>query len=370
MPPKIRPNVLEMQPYSPGRPIAEVQRELGLDDVIKLASNENPLGPSPKAVEALRKAADQLHLYPDAAAFELRAAISSHFNVAADQVVIGNGSDELITLLGQALILGPEDEVLVGDPSFVRYDAVAHVAPCRLVKVPVDAEMALDLEAMATKIGPNTRMIFLANPNNPTGTIYRKAAFDRFLSQVPESTTVVLDEAYCDFAMEEADYPHGLEYVATHPNVVVLRTLSKAYGLAGIRAGFMVASPEIADALNRIRAPFAVNALAQVAGIAALQDPEFLARSLSHNKKALATLSQALEAQGARVFPSYANFVLADMGEPAKPIFEALLRKGVIVRSGHVLGLPNCLRVSVGTDAEMVRFVEALEAVMQEKVTA
>lgn len=370
MPPEIRPNVLQMHPYSPGRPIEEVQRELGLSDVIKLASNENPLGPSPKVVEAIREAAPRLSLYPDAACFELRATIARTFDVSADQVTVGNGSDELIGLLGQVLIQSHIDEILVADPSFVRYDAVANISPCQLVKVPVDGDLIIDLQAMAAAITPRTRMVFLANPNNPTGTIYRRVAFERFMSQVPSGVTVVLDEAYCDFAASEPDYPNGLDYLAQHDNVVVLRTLSKAYGLAGIRVGFMVASEIIVDAINRARGPFNVNSLGQVAAIAALNDADYLAQSLAHNAKALETLSKALTAHGARVYPSHANFVLADMGEPAKPLFEALLRKGVIVRSGHVLGLPNCLRISVGTDAEMVRFVEALEAVMKEKIAS
>ena len=360
--------MLQMQPYSPGRPIEEVQRELGLADVIKLASNENPLGPSPKVVEAISVAARRLSLYPDAACFELRTVIASTFGLNPDHVVVGNGSDELIGLLGQVLIQSPADEILAGDPSFVRYDAVACLAPCKLVKVPVDAELIIDLEAVAEATTPQTRIIFLANPNNPTGTIYRRAAFEKFLAQIPEHVAVVLDEAYCDFAAQEADYPNGLDYLAKHNNVVVLRTLSKAYGLAGIRVGFMVGSSELVDAINRARGPFNVNSLAQAAAITALQDHEYLQRSLAHNGKALKALSEALTAHGARVYASYANFVLADMGEPAKPIFEALMRKGVIVRSGHVLGLPNCLRVSVGTDEEVVRFVEALEAVMKEKV--
>lgn len=369
MPLRFRPNVLAMRPYSPGRPIEEVQRELGLDDVIKLASNENPLGPSPLAVAAIREAADKLHLYPDAATFELRQALGAHTGFPADQIVPGNGSDELLTLLGLILLGSEADEVVVGDPSFVRYDATAQLAPCKLIRVPLNSQMEMDLEAMAAAVNSNTRIIFLANPNNPTGTIFRKAAFETFLASIPDHVCVVMDEAYFEFAAHVPDYPNGLDFVHRYPNVVVLRTLSKAYGLAGVRVGYMVSSLEIADAVNRVRPPFDVNTLAQVGAVAGLKDEEYRRRSVEHNQKAIQRLSAALQQQGAKVFESYANFVLADMGEPAEPLFQALLRKGVIVRSGHVLGLPTCLRVSVGTDEEIERFVAALEAVMKEKAT-
>lgn len=358
--------MLGLRPYSPGRPIADVQRELGLRDVIKLASNENPLGPSPMAIEAMRDALSQVHLYPDAISSEARGAIASHLGVPENQVLVGNGSEELIALIGEIFIQNEPDEVIAGDPSFARYETAAAVAPCRFVPVPLDDDLCIDLEAVSQAITPHTKIIFLANPNNPTGTIYRKAAFEAFMAKVPDRVVVVLDEAYCEFAKEDPFYPNGLDYL--RPNVIVLRTFSKSHGLAGIRAGFMVAAPEIIDAIARVQAPFAVNNLAQVAIVAALQDDEHLERTIAVNSAGRAKMKQAMESHGFRVYESFANFILVDVREPAQPVFEALLREGVIVRGGHVLGLPTCLRVSIGTDTEVDRFVEAFRAVMEAKV--
>ena len=360
--------MLGLRPYSPGRPIADVQRELGLTDVIKLASNENPLGPSPKAIEAMRNALSDIHLYPDAMSSEARAALSVHHGLPEDCILVGNGSEELIALIGQIFIQGELDEVIAGDPSFARYETAAAVAPCRFVPVPLDDDLCIDLDAIAKAITSSTRLIFLANPNNPTGTIYRNDAFDAFMAFLPDHVVLVLDEAYCEFAKHDPEYPDGLNYL--RPNVIVLRTFSKSHGLAGIRAGYMVAEPPIIDAIARVQAPFAVNNLAQVAIVAALQDDEHLAATIAINDQGRNKMAQALESHGFRVYESFANFILVDVREPAQPVFEALLRQGVIVRGGHVLGLPTCLRVSIGTDAEVDRFVEALNVVMEAKVKA
>ena len=361
---RIRPNVLGMTPYSPGKPIDEVKRELGLDRVIKLASNENPLGPSPKAVEAVREAAARMHVYPDGAAYALKSKLSDKFGVDATQVLVGNGSDELIHLLGLVL-LEEGDEMMMGDPSFSRYDAAAHLAPARLVKVPLDGDYRHDLPAMARAVTAQTRLVWIANPNNPTGTVVRKAEFDRFLADVPDDVVVVLDEAYHEFAAGLDDLPNSLDYVrAGTPNVVGLRTFSKAYGLAGIRVGYGFAPPAVADAIERAREPFDVNSLAQVAAVAALDDDEHLRNTVETNRRGLDTLNAAFREVGARPLESFANFVYADLGRPARPVFDALLRRGVITRSGDVLGNPTCLRVSVGTDEEMAIFVDELRAVM------
>ncbi|HWD39019.1 MAG TPA: histidinol-phosphate transaminase [Fimbriimonas sp.] len=360
----IRPNVLQMTPYLTGKPIEEVKRELGLDRVIKLASNENPIGPSPKAVEAVRKAAERMHIYPDGAAFELKEKISSKFGVPRNQILVGNGSDELIHLIGLLFLGKPTDEMIVGDPSFSRFDASAHLAPSKLVKVPLDSDFRHDLPAMARAITENTKLVFVANPNNPTGTIVYKNEVDAFVRDLPEHVTFVLDEAYYEFAVNEPRMPNSLDYLAQGKNIIGLRTLSKAYGLAGIRVGYGFAPAWVSDAIDRAREPFDVNSLAQAAAVAAFDDIEHLKQTVEHNTRGLATLTKAFEAVGARPIPSCANFVFADLGIEAKPVFEALLRHGVITRSGHALGDKNSLRVTVGTDEEMEIFAAALKEVL------
>ncbi len=354
-----------MQPYSPGKPIDEVKRELGLDRVVKLASNENPLGPSPKAVEAIREAALNLHLYPDGAAHALRAALSARFSVPTENLILGNGSDELIHLLGLILLDSPEDEVVLGNPTFVRYHAAAHLAPAKLIEVPLDADYRHDLVAMGKAVTDRTKLVFLANPNNPTGTVMWKAEVEAFLNDLPETATLILDEAYYEFAADEAEYPNSLDYVrAGRRSVVGLRTFSKAYGLAGIRIGYGFAPLEIVDAVERAREPFNTNSLAQAAAIAALDDEAHVRNTVALNRAGLARLDAALREVGGRIVPSYANFVLADLGRPARPVFEQLLKRGIIVRPGDVLGAPTCLRVSVGTEDEISAFIDALRAEM------
>ncbi|MER3495814.1 MAG: histidinol-phosphate transaminase [Armatimonadota bacterium] len=353
-----------MTPYLPGRPIADVQREFGLIEVVKLASNENPNGPSPKAIEAVTRAAQELHTYPDGAALALKAAISEKFKVAPDRIVVGNGSDELLHLLGLILLDGAKDEVVMGHPSFSRYDASAHLSAARLIKVPLDPEYRHDLPAMAAAVTPQTKIVFIANPNNPTGTTVSRAEVTGFLDAVPGNVTVVLDEAYFEFAATDPDFPSSLEFL-DRPNVVGLRTFSKTYGLAGIRVGYGFFPRPLADAMDRAREPFDVNALAQVAAIAALRDEEHLALTIKANAAGLMRLGEILREVGAVPIPSRANFVLADFGRPAHPIFEALLREGVIVRSGLPLGAPNCLRISVGTPAEIEKFGAALRRVLE-----
>ncbi|MFQ3588153.1 MAG: histidinol-phosphate transaminase [Fimbriimonadaceae bacterium] len=368
MPLPIRENVLAMTPYSPGKPIEEVKRELGLERVIKLASNENPLGPSPKAVAAVRAAADAIHLYPDGSAHDLRLAIGRKFGFPPEQILLGNGGDEILRMLGWVLIDSPEDEVLTADPSFIVYGDTAKIAPCRWVKVPVDAGYGIDLTAMAGRLGERTRIVFLANPNNPTGTVLKKSDFDAFLRDVPDTALVVLDEAYYEFAADLPDFPHAIDYVrAGVPNVVCLRTFSKAYGLAGVRCGYGFAPAELVDAVHRARQPFHVNSLAQAAAIAALEDDEHVARTVANNTRGLDRLAEIVREVGGTPIPGRANFLLADFGRPAGPLFRALLERGVIVRSGEPLGAPTCLRISVGTDEETELFGKAIrEALVAE----
>jgi histidinol-phosphate aminotransferase len=358
----IRENVLRMEPYSPGKPVSEVRRELGLDRVIKLASNENPLGPSPKAMAAVRDAAATMHIYPDGSAYELRCALAGKYDLPAGNLLLGNGSDELIHLLGR-VTLDEGDEMIVGDPSFSRYDASAHLSRSSIVKVPLDSEAAHDLPAMARAVTERTRLLYIANPNNPTGTIVRKKEVDRLFDEVPEHVLVILDEAYYEFAADVPDFPDSLDYLKKRRNVVGLRTLSKAYGLAGIRIGFGFAPEYVVDAVNRAREPFNVNSLAQAAAVAALDDLEHVRRTVENNRAGIQRISDALKSVGATAFDSYANYVYAEFDRPSKPIFDGLLRQGIITRTGAAFGRPNGLRVSIGTSGETDAFVSALKTV-------
>jgi histidinol-phosphate aminotransferase len=360
MPLPIRPNVRKMAAYSPGKPIAEVQRKFGLEEVVKLASNENPLGPSPLAMQAIREAAQSVHLYPDADASDLTAKLAERFGFPAERIVVGNGSDELIALLGHVLLSEESDEVLCGDPTFLCYDLAALLAGCRLVKVPLDDKGVHDLPAMASRLTERTRIVFLPNPCNPTGTIVDKSDLNAFLRDLPETALLVLDEAYFEFAQDVREVPDGREIALERDNVAALRTFSKAYGLAGVRCGYGFFSAELADALLRAKQPFNVNVLAQVAGLAALDDEDHLQRTLANNREGLERIAAALRRLGSEPFVSHANFVYADLKRPAGLLVQTLMEQGVIVRSGAPFGQPNAIRVTVGTPKELDRFEEAL----------
>lgn len=359
-----------MRPYTPGKPISEVKRELGLAEVIKLASNENPLGPSPKAIAAVEKAAREMHLYPDGAAFDLRQALSRHLGLPGHQIVLGNGSDELIHLLGLVLLGSEQDEIIVGDPSFVRYDAAAELAPAKLFKVPLNSAFTHDLSAMAARATENTKLIFVANPNNPTGTIVRKTEFDSFLKDLPRQAVVVLDEAYYEFASDVPGFPNALDYVQAGLPVVCLRTFSKAYGLAGIRVGYGFSSAEIIDGLERARAPFNVNSLAQAAAVAALADQDHVRRTVETNRAGMKRLVKCLESHGAGTCESFGNFVFADLDRPSADVFQGLLQRGIVIRGGEMFGTPNCVRITVGTDEEVTACCSALDEVLGAQVAA
>jgi histidinol-phosphate aminotransferase len=352
-----------MTPYPPGKPIEETQRELGLTDVIKLASNENPFGPSPAALEAVAAAAKDLHLYPDARGWALKQAIGEQTGADPGQILLGNGSDELLHYLGMVFLGSPEDEVIVGHPSFVRYGAVAEAADCKLVTVPLDTAWRHDLTAMAAAVTERTRLVFIADPNNPTGTTVARRALESFLSDLPETTVTVLDQAYAEFAADGPGYADGLTLLRAGHRVVSLRTLSKAHGLAGIRLGYGFADPEVVDAVDRVREPFNVNSLAQAAAIAALKDSAHVQETVRRTRDGLRRMTDAVEALGFRAIPSSANFLCFDLGVPSEPAFQALLEQGVIVRPGGPLGMPTFLRVSVGTESEVDRFLAAFTEV-------
>jgi histidinol-phosphate aminotransferase len=361
-PPEVAPNIARLVPYSPGKPIEEVERELGISDVVKLASNENALGPSPRAVAAMREAASRMSIYPDADSVLLREALGSFLGVPPASILLGNGSDDIIHLLG-VTFLQPGDEVIQAHPSFVRYEAAALLNGAKCHLVPLNSAWEHDLDAMAERVNPCTRLVFLCNPNNPTGAIVRKEPLERFLNALPERVIAVMDEAYYEYASPAPDYPQTIAYTQER-NVVVLRTFSKAYGLAGLRVGYGVMRPEIAGWLNRTREPFNVNYMAQIAAFAAIDDVEHVARSVAMNEEGKRAICAGLESLGLCCAPTYANFVWVDAGKPARALFDGLLRKGVIVRTGDPFGAPTHLRITIGTADQNERMLRALADVL------
>lgn len=362
------PGIRGLKPYQPGKPIAELEREYGVSDIVKLASNENPLGPAPRALTAIATAAVELARYPDANGFELKRALADRHAVGADCVTLGNGSNELLVLLAESF-LGPGLEAVYSRHAFAVY-ALAVQATGATHRVadalPADDTQRFghDLDAMAALVGPRTRMVFIANPNNPTGTWVDGAALERFVAGLPRHVIAVVDEAYFEY-VQAPGYPDATRWLDRFPNLVVTRTFSKAFGLAGLRIGYGISSAAIADILNRIRQPFNTNALAQVAALAALEDTAHLARSVELNATEMTRVATACRALGLGVHPSVGNFLLVDMGAPARPLFDAMLHEGVIVRPVANYGLPNHLRISIGLPAENDRLMVALERVTQ-----
>lgn len=361
MPDRPRPQsgLDRVRPYVPGKPIGEVKRELGLDDVIKLASNENPLGVSPEAVEAMREAVERVNLYPDAANYDLRTAIAERFDFALEQVAVGNGADDLILQLSMAY-LDQGDDVVTSRSSFPIYDVYTHVMRASLTKTPLASGYRIDLDAMADAISERTKLIYVCNPNNPTGTIVGSGDVERFLRRVPENAIVVFDEAYREM-VDASDFPDTAGYVREgRSNVIVLRTCSKVYGLAGIRLGYGFAHPDLVSTMMRIKMVFNVNVAAQAAGIAALGDEEFFRRSIDTNRAGREYLRAAFDRLGLESAESHTNFVLVKIGPNAEAVQRALLEAGIIVRPCGGYDLPEHLRVSIGTPEQNERLVGEL----------
>ncbi len=359
-----QPGVSRIQVYKPGRPIEEVQKQFGISEVIKLASNENPLGTSPKAVEAIRKAADQVHLYPDGKSAALSEALAQRFKVLPEQVAVGNGADGLIMELCMAY-LDEHSEVVVSRSSFPMYDVFSNVMRAQMVKTPLKG-YGLDLPAMARAITDRTRLVFVCNPNNPTGTVLPAADVDAFMKDVPEHVIVVFDEAYYEYAAAP-DFPDTIEYVRRGAgNVVVLRTFSKAYGLAGLRVGYGFGSAALLAPLRLVKEPFAVNLLAQAAGLAALDDDDFCARSVAVNEEGKAYLYREFERLGLFYVPTSTNFILTQLGPRMLWLVDRLMEHGVIVRPGDAYDLPEFARITVGTVEQNRRLIQALEKLLAE----
>jgi histidinol-phosphate aminotransferase len=354
---QVHPDIRSLSPYVPGKPIDELQRELGLTRVIKLASNENPLGPSPRALAALSGAQDMLHRYPDGGGYQLRQTIADRWKVGKEQVILGNGSDEILGLLARTF-LTPGDEAIMADHTFVIYKMEVTAVHGKPVVVPL-VDWAYDLESMVCAVTPRTRLLFLCNPNNPTGTMVSAEAVDRLMAKVPEDVIVVFDEAYFEY-VRNPQFPDAMAYVKQGRNAIVLRTFSKIYGLAGLRIGYGVSTPEIIDFLNRVRPPFNVNSLAQRAALAALGDDEHVAKSRAVNTAGMEQMEQGLRALGVIPIPSETNFLYFDAKRDGRLVFEALLRAGIIVR--HIDG--TMLRVTIGQPDENAAFLQAFRKVL------
>ena len=349
-------HIRSIDPYRPGQPVEEVERELKIH-AIKLASNENPLGPSPLAVEAARNFLDSLHRYPDGSGYYLRQKLSARLGVEMDKIVLGQGSCELIDLFAR-ILLDAGDEALTCAGSFPLYYSAVRATGADLVAVPL-REYTFDLDALAAAVSPRTRLIFLANPNNPTGTCFSADAFDAFLSRVPENVVVVLDEAYYEYVALK-NYSRSLDLVRAGKNLVVLRTFSKAYGLAGMRIGYGIGPEDLLAQLNKVRAPFNTTSIGQVAALAALDDARHLARSVEMNRAGLTQLGQGLALLGVTFVPSVANFVFVELGSGGEARADELLRLGVIVRPLAWMGFPQAIRITVGSREENEKFLQAL----------
>ena len=360
--PPANEGIAHIAPYQPGKPIDELKRELGLDDVVKLASNENPLGCSTHAKAAIVQAVEEIGRYPDGNGFALKQQISQQFNVAMNQITLGNGSNDILELVARTFVAAG-DEVIYSQHAFAVYALATQAVGAIGIEVPAK-NYGHDLNAMAQAVTAKTRVIFIANPNNPTGTWFEEDAFSQFMQQVPTQVLVVLDEAYVEYFPQNFN---SLKFLNQYPNLLISRTMSKAYGLASLRVGFGMASAEVTNLLNRVRQPFNVSSFALAAAVAALKDTDFIEQSRALNLQGMAQLEQGFSQLGLAWVPSRANFILVDVQRNGAQVFEALLKKGVIVRPvGGGYGMPHHIRVSIGLSGENSRFLQALTQVMQD----
>jgi histidinol-phosphate aminotransferase len=361
----VPPHVASLDVYQAGKPVEELERELGITGAIKVASNENPLGPSPRALAAIPLALVQLQLYPDAGGFALRRAIAARFGCQIGQVALGNGSNDLLYQLVLATC-EPSDEVLSHMYSFLSYRLAAQVVGRRFVAAPTTPELACDVDALIAAITPNTKLVVVGTPNNPTGSVITRAGIERLIDALPARALLVIDEAYCDYAAmwPEIDHADGLAAVRADRRVIALRTFSKAYGLAGLRIGFAIADPAVVDVLGRVGRTFHISSVALAGAMAALDDTEHVVRSARHARAAIERYAAEIRGPGVRVYPSLGNFVLVACGRQSTPVYEQLLRRGVIVRPMAAWGLPEHLRLSVAREEDLARVIAALNDVL------
>lgn len=361
------PGVRTLQPYQPGKPDSEVRRAYGLTDIIKLASNENPFGPSPKAMAAVAGCIQELARYPDGNGYELKASLSARLGVPMESITLGNGSNDVLEMIARTF-LAPGYSSVFSQYAFAVYYLVTQAigAEPRIARAyATDHPMPYghDLDAMAKQVTTSTRLVFIANPNNPTGTWLGRAELETFLTRLPEQVLVVVDEAYTEY-VEDENYPDAISWLTRFPNLIVVRTFSKAYGLAGLRVGYAVSHPAVADLLNRVRQPFNVNIPAQVAALAALDDVDHLQRSRDLNRQGMGQLKQAFDRLGLRYLPSTGNFLCVQMEQPGNAVFQALLHRGIIVRPVDNYGLPNFVRITVGSESENRLLIDGLQEVL------
>jgi len=351
--------VTKLQPYVPGKPIEELERELGISDIVKLASNENPLGPSDKVLSALAEASKEVTRYPDGNGFALKSALAEKYGLNTDQVTLGNGSNDVLELIARAFV-SPDEEVMFSQYAFAVYPLVTQAIGAKAVIAPA-RDYGHDLQAMSTLISEKTKLIFIANPNNPTGTYLPVNELEAFIAQVPAQTLIVLDEAYVEYGEQDVD---SIRLLKQYPNLIITRTFSKAYGLAGLRVGYALSHPEVADLLNRIRQPFNVNSLALAAAKVALTDDDYLVKTKQHNDAGMSQLLAGLDILGLSAIPSKGNFITVDVKRNGEEVFAELLHLGVIVRPVSNYGLPKHIRVSIGLEHENQRFLDALGKVL------
>ncbi|MDD5455107.1 MAG: histidinol-phosphate transaminase [Candidatus Ratteibacteria bacterium] len=356
----IRPNIANILPYPPGKPIEDVKRELGVKEVIKMASNENALGPSPKAVKAMKDALAGVNLYPDGNSYYLKQKLAEKLGVAMEEIIVGNGTDEVIRIITETF-LNPGEEVVVAWPGFVIYSIATNVMSGSLKRTPLK-NYTHDLEAMLNAVTDKTKLVFIANPNNPTGTMVDKDEVEMFMKKIPEDIIVVFDEAYYEYA--NGNFPQTIRYAKEGKNTIVLRTFSKIYGLAGLRVGYGIAQKEMVTEMNRIRQPFNVNRVAQSAAIAALDDKEHVEKSIVMNEEGKKYLYKEFDAMGLEYVRTSANFILVDIKRSGKEIYEKLLKEGVIVRPVDNYDLPNFLRVTICKPSENKKFIGSLKKVL------
>ncbi len=354
--------IINLKPYEPGKPIEEVKRELLLEEVYKLASNENSLGPSPKAVAAIKKVLKDINRYPDGSCYYLRVRLAEKLGVAPENLIFGNGSDEIMGIIVQTF-MNPDEEAVIAEPTFLEYRLIVQAAGAQIKAVPL-VNFKYDLDAMKRAVTDKTKVIFIANPDNPTGSYLTDREITRFLDGLSDDIIVVMDEAYYDF-VDAKDYPDTMKYLKDR-NVIILRTFSKAYGLAGLRIGYGLANAGLIDCMNRVRQPFNVNMLAQVAALASLDDPQHLKRSVATVLKGKKYLYRKLDKMGLSYIPSETNFILMDVRRDGREVFERLLRYGVIVRDMKSYKLDSYIRVTIGTQKENNKFIEAFKKVLTE----